>query len=133
MRPVERILSVLDKVRNRGDSSWMACCPAHDDKNPSLSIKETPDGDVLLHCFAGCGVDDVLAALGLEMSDLFSKQEIMVSSTHNTFTAEDVLVALVDELEGVCLELSKDAIDATVVAEAHLRFMDSIDFIKGLK
>ena len=133
MRPVERILSVLDKVRNRGDSSWMACCPAHTDKNPSLSIKETQDGDILLHCFAGCGVDDVLAALGLEMSDLFSKQAIMVSSTHNTFTAEDVLVALVDELEGVCLELSKDAIDATVVAEAHLRFMDSIDFIKGLK
>ncbi len=133
MRPVERILSGLDKVRTRGDSSWMACCPAHTDKNPSLSIKETQDGDVLLHCFAGCGVDDVLAALGLEMSDLFSKQAIMVSSTHNTFTAEDVLVALVDELEGVCLELSKDAIDATVVAEAHLRFMDSIDFIKGLK
>ena len=132
MRPVENILSALDKVRNRGTNSWIACCPAHDDKSPSLSIKETQDGDILLHCFAGCGVDDVLAALGLEMSDLFSKQAIMVSSTHNTFTAEDVLVALVDELEGVCLELSKDAIDATVVAEAHLRFMDSIDFIKGL-
>ncbi len=134
MRPVERILSGLDKVRNRGPDSWMACCPAHIDKNPSLSIKETKDGDVLLHCFSGCGVDDVVAALGLEMRDLFSKPVVtMVASFPHTFTAEDVLVALVDELEGVCLELSKDVIDATVVAEAHLRFMDSIDFIKGLK
>ena len=125
MRPVERILSVLDKVRNRGDSSWMAYCPAHEDKNPSLSIKETKDGDVLLHCFAGCGVDDVVAALGLEMSDLFSKQAIMVSSTHNTFTAEDVLVALVDDLNDLC----NDAIDPQT-ARAH--FLEALEFIKGL-
>ena len=125
MRPVERLLAVLDKVRNRGDSSWMACCPAHNDKNPSLSIKETKDGDVLLHCFAGCGVDDVVAALGLEMSDLFSKQAIMVSSTHNTFTAEDVLVALVDDLNDLC----NDAIDPQT-ARAH--FLEALEFIKGL-
>ena len=125
MRPVERLLAVLDKVRNRGDSSWMACCPAHNDKNPSLSIKETKDGDVLLHCFAGCGVDDVVAALGLEMSDLFSKQAIMVSSTHNTFTAEDVLVALVDDLNDLC----NDAIDPKT-ARAH--FLEALEFIKGL-
>ncbi len=125
MRPVERLLAVLDKVRNRGDSSWMACCPAHNDKNPSLSIKETKDGDVLLHCFAGCGVDDVVAALGLEMSDLFSKQAIMVSSTHNTFTAEDVLVALVDDLNDLC----SNAIDPQT-ARAH--FLEALEFIKGL-
>lgn len=125
MRTVERILSALDKVRNRGNSSWMAYCPAHADKNPSLSIKETQDGDVLLHCFAGCGVDDVVAALGLEMSDLFSKQAIMVSSTHNTFTAEDVLVALVDDLNDLC----NDAIDPQT-ARAH--FLEALEFIKGL-
>jgi len=125
MRPVERLLAVLDKVRNRGDSSWMACCPAHDDKSPSLSIKETQDGDILLHCFAGCGVDDVVAALGLEMSDLFSKQAIMVSSTHNTFTAEDVLVALVDDLNDLC----SNAIDPQT-ARAH--FLEALEFIKGL-
>jgi protein tyrosine phosphatase len=103
----------------------MACCPAHNDKNPSLSIKETKDGDVLLHCFAGCGVDDVVAALGLEMSDLFSKQAIMVSSTHNTFTAEDVLVALVDDLNVLCC----NAIDPQT-ARAH--FLEALEFIKGL-
>ena len=126
MRPVERILSVLDKVRNRGDSSWMACCPAHNDKSPSLSIKETKDGDVLLHCFAGCGVDDVVAALGLEMSDLFSKPVAhSCASSPHTFTAEDVLVALVYELDELCSRIP----DAEPTRN---RFLDAIDFIKGL-
>jgi putative DNA primase/helicase len=43
----------------------MALCPAHDDHNPSLSIKETSEGKVLLHCFAGCSFEAILGALGL--------------------------------------------------------------------
>jgi hypothetical protein len=39
----------------------MACCPAHDDRNPSLSVRRAPDGRVLVHCFAGCSLDAVLA------------------------------------------------------------------------
>jgi hypothetical protein len=35
-------------------NGWTARCPAHDDRNPSLSITEDRDGRVLLHCFAGC-------------------------------------------------------------------------------
>src|ERR1022692_2724231 len=46
----------------RSGSSWMAKCPAHDDKNPSLSIREV-DGKVLLHCQAGCGQREVIEAL----------------------------------------------------------------------
>ncbi len=43
---------------------WKACCPAHDDRNPSLSIREDKrDGTVLVHCHAGCDQLDVLAAL----------------------------------------------------------------------
>jgi putative DNA primase/helicase len=46
----------------RCGSCWMARCPAHDDRNPSLSIREV-DGKVLLHCHAGCSQRDVIAAL----------------------------------------------------------------------
>lgn len=49
----------------------MARCPAHDDRSPSLSIKELPDGRVLVHCHAGCGALDVIAAVGLEWDALF--------------------------------------------------------------
>lgn len=48
----------------------MACCPAHDDKNPSLSIREGENGKVLLKCFAGCLNTAICAAIGLTMSDL---------------------------------------------------------------
>ncbi len=67
----ETLLTHLDKVQNRGGSKWMACCPAHDDKSPSLAISELSDGRILLKCFAGCCTPDVLAAVGLCMSDLF--------------------------------------------------------------
>ena len=53
---------------------WMARCPAHDDRYPSLSIRETDDGKVLVYCHAGCDQMSVigeLQALGLwgESSD----------------------------------------------------------------
>ena len=47
---------------------WMACCPAHDDRNPSLSVTDAEDGKILVHCHAGCdqlGVIAVLRSLGL--------------------------------------------------------------------
>jgi putative DNA primase/helicase len=49
------------KARRSG-SSWMAKCPAHDDNNPSLSIRDV-DGKVLLHCHAGCAQREVIDAL----------------------------------------------------------------------
>jgi len=49
------------KARRSG-AGWMAKCPAHDDNNPSLSIRDA-DGKVLLHCHAGCTQGDVIEAL----------------------------------------------------------------------
>ena len=43
----------LKGFRQVGQGSYTACCPAHDDKTPSLSITEISDG-VLIHCHAGC-------------------------------------------------------------------------------
>lgn len=51
----------------------MARCPAHPDKTASLSIRELDDGRVLVHDFAGCSVEAVLDALGMELADLFEK------------------------------------------------------------
>jgi hypothetical protein len=42
---------------------WVACCPAHNDREPSLSIGQGDDGRVLIHCFAGCGQEEVINAL----------------------------------------------------------------------
>ncbi len=44
-------------------NGWIACCPAHDDRKPSLSISVGNDGKVLVNCHAGCAQEDVIAAL----------------------------------------------------------------------
>lgn len=72
---VHRLLARLDKVKANGPGRWLACCPAHDDRSPSLAIRETEDGTILLKCFTGCPTGDVLAAVGMEMHELFPKRD----------------------------------------------------------
>ena len=67
---VEQVVALLENVSS-ACNGWTGSCPAHDDRNPSLSVAEGDDGRVLLHCFAGCEVEEIVAALGLTMSDLF--------------------------------------------------------------
>ncbi len=70
----------------------MACCPAHDDDNPSLSVREGCDGKILLKCFTGCPLDAICAALGLEVSDLFESDFSSKNSMTRTvysYTDED--------------------------------------------
>lgn len=73
--PIDKILPLLQKVNPRQRGQWSACCPAHDDESPSLSIREQPDGSVLLYCFGGCGCASILEALGLSFSDLYPPRE----------------------------------------------------------
>ena len=68
---VHTLLDRLEKVRREREGQWNACCPAHQDRSPSLAVGETEDGRVLVHCHGGCPVEDVLAAVGLDMTDLY--------------------------------------------------------------
>lgn len=54
------------KAKRRG-SGYMALCPAHNDRNPSLSLQQTADGKILFYCFAGCSQEDVREQL-IEMN-----------------------------------------------------------------
>lgn len=69
------ILARLDKVRENGPRSWLACCPAHNDRSPSLAIREISNGTILMKCFAGCSAGDVIANIGLELKDLFPQND----------------------------------------------------------
>lgn len=89
------LLSKLHKVKRTGQGRWMACCPAHQDRCASLSIKELDDGRVLIHCFAECPTPDVLAAVGMDLSDLMPER--LPGEYHrvrHAFSAWDVLKAL---------------------------------------
>ena len=72
--PVDVLLAQLEGVRKAG-KGWSARCPAHQDRSASLAIGEGDNGGVLLHCFAGCTVHEITAAVGLTVSDLFPPRE----------------------------------------------------------
>lgn len=65
------LVELLTGVKKTGNDKWQAKCPAHDDRQASLSITTTMDGKTLLHCHAGCETSAVLDALGLSSKDLF--------------------------------------------------------------
>lgn len=101
---VETLLSSLRKVKKTGPNKWQACCPAHDDSGPSLAIKDDA-GTILVHCFAGCSVDEVLGAIGMSVTDLFPprdptqryERDPVVYVGGSRFTALDALRALKNE------------------------------------
>ncbi|MEE9422588.1 DNA primase [Candidatus Vondammii sp. HM_W22] len=68
---IDTLLSLLEKVRRTGDGKYIACCPAHDDSDPSLAVTDLPDGRILIYCFAGCSPGAVVESLGLSLNDLF--------------------------------------------------------------
>lgn len=70
MSSLEVLLARLEKVSRRGGGRYTARCPAHQDRDPSLSIGEAQDGRILIKCFAGCTPDDITAAIGMDLWDL---------------------------------------------------------------
>ena len=79
--PIDLVLYKLPTAKPNGNG-WRACCPAHEDQSPSLSINEGDDGRVLLKCFAGCSHDAIVGAMGLESKDLFVPRESRNGKPH---------------------------------------------------
>ena len=73
---IENLISRLRKVKRTGNGQFIACCPAHDDRSPSLSIRDVGDGRILLNCLAGCATQDVLGALGMTFEDIMPPKPI---------------------------------------------------------
>lgn len=72
---IEKLIERLSDVKPAGPGKWIARCPAHDDKTPSLSIATADDGRVLIKCHAGCEAAAVVQAVGLKLADLFPERE----------------------------------------------------------
>jgi hypothetical protein len=90
-----KILDRLELLRQTAPGRWLAKCPAHQDRSPSLSVRELEDGRLLLHDFGGCETGDVLAALGLTLADLFERPLGNFQPSHSRIPARDLL-ALID-------------------------------------
>ena len=100
---------VLDRLKKVTGSKgkWIACCPAHQDKSPSLAVTETDDR-VLVHCFSGCDAQDVTAAIGLNLADLFYNKLAGAEITERkrqrfeeVLKSERIQVAIINAVEKV--------------------------------
>lgn len=92
------LLSKLDGVKRTGSGRWLAKCPAHSDRTASLSIRETDDARILVHCFAGCSVHEIVGAVGMEVTDLFPPRPAdpahFSKPERRPFPASDILRAI---------------------------------------
>lgn len=113
----EELVSRLEKCRQTRPGRWVACCPAHVDKTPSLAVSELPDGTLLIHCFADCTPVDILAAIGLDLGDLFPEpMKDRTGPVRGAFNAADVLECLRFEAH-VAYMIAREACDGTQLSQ----------------
>lgn len=91
--PIDLVLSKLEahKLKRTGSGAWIACCPHHEDRTPSLSIREGDDGRVLMHCHGGCSIEQVVGSMGLELLDLFPQDNKYSRGSKRTTTYRQAL------------------------------------------
>lgn len=108
MSKLDNLVSRLNKARRTGRDSWVACCPAHDDKNPSMTIREVEPDKILLHCFAGCSVEEIAGAVGLGIGDLMPDRapDTLRKPSSIPFNARDVLSCLQTDATLLCVFIS---------------------------
>jgi len=75
---IDQLLSRLEKVRKAGPG-YTARCPAHEDRTASLSVGIGAGSVILVNCFAGCPIGDVLGAIGMVVADLFPRRLVDAS------------------------------------------------------
>jgi len=121
---VDLILSRVEKAKRTGADSWVCCCPAHEDRNPSMTVRELDDGRILIHCFAGCSVEEILSSLGLSFDALFPDKPIEYAKPlRRPFPAADVLECLAFETSIVVMA-SGDLLQGKPISEAdHARLI----------
>lgn len=132
------ILERLDGVRKTGSDKYVARCPAHADKTPSLSVREMSDGRVLIHCFGGCETADILAAVGLTFRDVMPERVGDFPRVRPAFTSSDALQALSREAGFVAIAVADLAErknftpeDQARIAVAAGRIAAAVEFIHG--
>ena len=102
---MDKILQRLRNVKPSGGNQFMACCPAHEDRTPSLSIKDVGGGRILINCLAGCATEDVLSSIGMDWSDIMPEKTThhRAKPTKDRVYATDALKAIRHEAQIVMI------------------------------
>jgi len=121
----ERFITHLEGVKQTGKDQWIAKCPSHNDRSPSLTIRQIDDR-ILLHDFAGCSAYEIVAAVGLELSDLFSEKiNVGNKPVSRPCPAADILRCLSSEITYLVICASDLAKGEKLDAETHKKLLQS--------
>lgn len=112
-------LSRLLQVKRTGPNRWLALCPAHDDRKPSLNVRIEPDGTKLVICRAGCDQEEIRHAMGCEWADFYPEKSTGVYDRKlpRAFTTAEIFEALETEITIVALIACDIAADKPVSKE----------------
>jgi hypothetical protein len=115
----DALISRLDRVKQTGAGRWRAICPGHGGKSLTLSAREIDDGRVLLRCFSGCSVEEILAAVGLTFDAIMPPRAIdhAVKGERRPFLPTDVFEIARSEI-GVVAILACDMNAGRTISEA---------------
>jgi hypothetical protein len=93
MADIQLLLSKLDGVKSSGHDKWVALCPAHADKTPSLSIRQLEDSRILINCWSGCGAIEILRCIDLNFQHLMPDDAISYRGIRGRDKAERMAIA----------------------------------------
>jgi len=134
---IDNVLNRLGKVKQTGADQYVACCPAHEDKSPSLSIRFLPDGRILMKCFAECSINEVLDAMGLNFRNLFPEKLGELKPIRRRISPTTALEVIY--FEGLVIQttarmiINKESLaekDYVRVTTAFMRINSAYDFYK---
>jgi hypothetical protein len=119
------LLSRLQGAKRTAHGRYIARCPAHNDRSPSLAIRELDDGRILLHCFAGCTVQEVLTACELTFDALFPEKAIgqQCKAERRPFLPTDVFEIARSELAIVAVIACDMHTDCQISVEDYDRLL----------
>ncbi len=139
---LQSLLNRLHKVKKTGTDSYISCCPSHNDKNPSLAIRQTNDGRILIKCFCGCSANEIVSAVGLSLSDLFPSSDSFkyTKQARSGLSAWQLMHTLKSDLVRLLIiandlhkikSLSDD--DKSFIHEVIMRLNDGIHYLEGTR
>jgi hypothetical protein len=115
---INNILTKLDGVKKTGHGRYIAKCPAHADGSPSLVVAER-DNRILVKCFAGCSIAEVMDSIGIKMVDLYPAS--VKSKMRGAFNPFDVIKCINQEALIVLLA-ARDVLSAEKAERVQLAY-----------
>lgn len=108
----------------RSGRGWIVRCPAHDDREPSLSIAEGHTVPILLRCWAGCAreaIEGALAARGLWPDQMIRVDRIELERRRHEHAARAAMENAAKEAEALAIWRAAQSIEPGGLADRYLR------------